>query len=253
MRLITVQDRDAVCLKAAGLIADMVRSRTRCVLGLPTGGTAVGVYRELAAIHEEGLSFAGVVTFNLDEYLGLSCADPHSYHRFMAEHFFDKVDIKKDNIHIPDGAAADPDAECAGYERKILEAGGIDLLVGGTGENGHIAFNEPFSSLASRTRVVPLSGSTLRANSRFFGGGEPPRKALTMGIGTILDAKQVLIIAVGKGKAEAVRAGLEGPISHACPISALQLHRDALMLCDEEAASGLNPETRAYFAGQCPQ
>jgi glucosamine-6-phosphate deaminase len=220
------------------------------VLGLPTGGSPLGVYRELIRFHQsEGLSFASVITFNMDEYSGLCADHPQSYHRFMKDNFFSHIDIRPENTHILDGMAADSETECASFEQKIIDAGGIDLFLGGVGEDGHIAFNEPFSSLGSRTRVKTLTSNTRNANARFFGGdvSKVPATALTVGIGTIMDAAEVLFIATGKNKAQALRDGIEGAVSHACPLSVLQLHQRSIIVCDEEAASALKAETVQYF------
>ncbi|MDR0388556.1 MAG: glucosamine-6-phosphate deaminase [Spirochaetaceae bacterium] len=255
MRLIIEKNYEAVSLWTARYIAAKIAAfrpapERPFVLGLPTGGSPLGVYRELIRLHQsEGLSFASVLTFNMDEYSGLGAEDPRSYHRFMADNFFSHIDIKPENTHILDGLAADSDAECAAFEQKILDSGGVELFLGGVGEDGHIAFNEPFSSLHSRTRVKTLTWSTRNANARFFGGDSAsvPATALTVGIGTIMDARELLIIASGKNKAQALRNGIEGAVSHACPLSVLQLHRRSIMVCDEDAACALKDETVQYF------
>ena len=215
--------------------------RGGAVLGCATGSTPIGLYQRLTARHaEESLDFSGVTTFNLDEYVGLPPEHPQSYWRFMREHLFDHVDIAADRIHIPDGMAADLDAACAAYEQCIEEAGGIDLQILGIGSNAHLAFNEPGSSLGSRTRVQTLTGKTLADNARFFGEGETqPRTAVTMGLGTIMEARKLLMMASGTGKAAAVRDALEGPVTAMCPASVLQMHPHAHILLDEEAASAL--------------
>jgi glucosamine-6-phosphate deaminase len=220
------------------------------VLGLPTGSTPLGIDRELIRLHKTGfLSFAPVITFNMDEYSGLGKDHPQSYYRFMWDNFFNHIDIKAENTHILNGVAADPPAECAAYEEKIARCGGVELFLGGVGEDGHIAFNEPYSSLSSRTRIKTLTEDTRKANARFFGGdlSKVPGTALTVGIGTIMDAREVLIVVSGRGKARALKNAVEGPVSHACPLSALQLHPRAVIACDEEAASLLGEETIRYF------
>jgi glucosamine-6-phosphate deaminase len=220
-------------------------------LGLPTGSTPLGLYQELIRLHrEEGLSFAPVVTFNMDEYRGLGPDHPRSFRYFMQKHFFDHIDLRPENIHFLSGLCPDEEAECAAYEEQIRLAGGIELFLGGAGEDGHLAFNEPYSSLSSRTRLKTLTQGTRQANARFFEGdlSQVPRTALTVGIGTILDAREVLIAASGQAKAEAVRQGVEGPVSHRCPLSALQLHPRAALLCDRDAAARLAPETLDYFS-----
>jgi glucosamine-6-phosphate deaminase len=234
-------DYDAISERAARLVSEEIRRRPAAVLGCATGSTPIGLYQRLISRHaEEGLDFSGVTTFNLDEYVGLPPEHPQSYWRFMREHFFDQVGIAADRIHIPDGMAADLDAACAAYERSIEEAGGIDLQILGIGSNAHLAFNEPGSSLGSRTRVQILTEKTLADNARFFGEGEaPPREAVTMGLGTIMEARKLLMLASGTGKAAAVRDALEGPVTAMCPASVLQMHPHAHILLDEAAASAL--------------
>lgn len=239
MRVIILPDPDAVSRRAAGFIADLVRQRPACVLGLATGGTPLGTYRELIRLHrEEDLSFAQVTTFNLDEYVGLGPTHPQSYRHFMQSSLFDHVNIPAANTHVPDGRATDFATFCQQYETQIAHAGGIDLQLLGVGTDGHIAFNEPGSSLASRTRLKSLTSETIRDNARFFGSEEAvPRLAVTMGVGTILDAKRCLLLACGTAKAEAVRDTIEGPITAQVTATALQLHRDVIMVIDEAAAS----------------
>lgn len=220
------------------------------VLGLPTGSTPLGTYLELIKLHKEGVvSFADVVTFNMDEYVGLPEDHPQSYHSFMWNNFFNHVDIKPENVNILDGNATDLRRECREYEEKIAAAGGIDLFLGGVGSDGHIAFNEPFSSLSSRTRMKTLIHQTRIDNSRFFGGKleNVPRNALTVGIGTITDARQLLILAVGENKALAVKMGIEGAYSHMWTISAIQVHPKAMVVCDEKAVQALSSRTVDYF------
>jgi len=238
---------------AAKIIADYVRSKPDCVLGLATGSTPIGTYRELVRMHrEEGLDFSQVKTFNLDEYLGIGIDldKPYdldqSYARFMHEELFKHINIKKENIHIPDGRTKDPEKHCAWYEEEIKKAGGIDLQLLGLGGDGHWGFNEPGSSLASRTRVVVLTEQTLDDNYNAFykkaniARSEMPHCAITMGIGTILDAKNILMIVNGAKKADIVARCLEGPVTSQVTASAIQLHRgDIKVVLDEAAASKL--------------
>ena len=203
------------------------------VLGLPTGSTPIGTYKELIKLHKAGkVSFANVITFNMDEYVGIPENHPQSYHTFMWENFFSHIDIKKENVNILNGNAADLEAECAAYEAKIKKVGGIHLFMGGIGPDGHIAFNEPCSSLASRTRVKTLTMDTIIANSRFFDNdiNKVPKTALTVGVGTIMDSKEVIIIVNGHGKARALQNGIEGAVSHMWTISALQTHPKVIIL-----------------------
>ncbi len=220
------------------------------VLGLPTGSTPIGMYQELIKLYKEGkVSFENVVTFNMDEYIGLSPSHPQSYHYFMWENFFKHIDIKKENVNILDGLTKNYAKECQDYEDKIRRYGKIHLFVGGVGEDGHIAFNEPASSLSSRTRVKTLTQDTIKANSRFFDNNlaKVPTTALTVGVGTIMDAEEVLIIANGNKKAKAVYYAIEGIINHLWTISVLQMHRYAIIVCDEEATTKLSPEIVKYF------
>ena len=228
-------------LIAARHVARLVREKPDAVLGLATGSTPLAVYRELARLHrDEGLDFGRVTTFNLDEYVGLSPEHPASYHAFMREHFFDHVNVAPERIHIPDGLAPDIPAFCAEYEKRIHAAGGIDLQLLGIGSDGHIGFNEPSSSLASRTRIKTLTAETRRDNAAAFGHPEKvPLHVITMGVGTIMDARQVFILAFGEKKADAVAAAVEGPISAMNPASILQMHPFAKCLIDEAAAAGL--------------
>ncbi|MFW5479978.1 MAG: glucosamine-6-phosphate deaminase [Prevotella sp.] len=220
------------------------------VLGLPTGSSPEGMYAVLVKACKEGrVSFKNVVTFNMDEYVGLPENHPESYHSFMARNLFDHVDCPKENIHILNGNAEDLEAECASYEQKIKEAGGIDLFLGGIGPDGHIAFNEPFSSLTSRTRVKSLTTDTIIANSRFFDNDvtKVPRHALTVGVGTVMDAREVMILVNGHHKARALQAAVEGPVTQAWTISALQQHPHAIIVADEAATDELKVGTYKYF------
>lgn len=220
------------------------------VLGLPTGSTPLDMYRELIELNQAGkLSFVNVITFNMDEYVGLAEDHPESYHYYMWENFFRHIDIPHGNVNILDGNASDLDAECERYEAKIASYGGIHLQLGGVGENGHIAFNEPWSSLSSKTRSKDLEESTIIANSRFFAGdiGKTPKLALTIGIDTIMQAKEVIIMARGVAKAPAVAEAIEGAISSMWPVTALQNHRKALILSDDKAIHDLKVRTVKYF------
>lgn len=220
------------------------------VLGLPTGGTPLEAYKHLIAMHKAGqVSFKNVVTFNMDEYVGLPQEHPESYHTFMYKNFFDHVDIPRENINLLNGNAPDVDAECRQYEAKIKSYGKINLFMGGVGIDGHIAFNEPASSLASRTRIKTLTEDTRIANSRFFGGDVSlvPKFALTVGVGTLLDAEEVMILVTGHAKAQALEAAVEGNINHMWTISCLQLHAKAVMVCDEPSTMELKVKTVKYF------
>lgn len=220
------------------------------VLGLPTGSSPEGMYAALVKANKEGrVSFRHVLTFNMDEYVGLPESHPESYHSFMARNLFDHIDCPKENIHILNGNAKDLEGECAGYEQKIKEAGGIDLFIGGIGPDGHIAFNEPFSSLVSRTRVKTLTTDTIIANSRFFDNdvNKVPKHALTVGVGTVMDAREVMILVNGHHKARALQAAVEGPVTQAWTISALQQHAHSIIVADEAATDELKVGTYRYF------
>lgn len=220
------------------------------VLGLPTGSSPIGMYKNLVKACQEGrVSFKNVVTFNMDEYVGLPEEHPESYHSFMATNLFNHIDCPKENIHILNGNAEDLEAECERYEAMICEAGGIDLFIGGIGPDGHIAFNEPFSSLTSRTRQKTLTTDTIIANSRFFEGdvNKVPKTALTVGVGTVMDAREVMILVNGHGKTRALQAAVEGPVTQAWTISALQTHRHGIIVCDEAATDELKVATYKYF------
>ncbi len=247
MRVLIEEDYDAMSRKAAEFVAEIVRRKPNCVLGLATGSTPIGLYKELSRLNrDEGLDFSGVVTFNLDEYYGLPPDHEQSYRYFMEEQLFQHLNPRPRQTHVPDGLAEDPEAYCEQYEQMIRDAGGIDLQVLGIGGDGHIAFNEPSSSLGSRTRLKTLTEETVQDNSRFFGSmDEVPRFALTMGVGTILEAQQCLILASGVNKAKVVHLALEGPLTAEVTASALQLHRDTIAVFDEDAACEL--ERREYY------
>lgn len=256
MRVIIKNDKQAVAEWAAQYVAYKINqfkptAKRPFVLGLPTGSTPLGMYAELIKMFREGkLSFANVVTFNMDEYIGLAPDHPQSYHYFMQENFFKHIDIKPKNVHILDGLTKNYAKECADFEFEMRRLGGVNLFIGGVGEDGHIAFNEPFSSLRSRTRVKTLTESTIKANSRFFEGDlkKVPTQALTVGIQTIMDAEEVMILATGKNKANALKHGIEGAVSHVWTVSALQEHPHGIIVCDRDAVSSLEPQTTAYFA-----
>lgn len=223
------------------------------VLGLPTGGTPVGMYKRLVQFYKDGiLSFENVVTFNMDEYVGLDKDNPQSYWRYMHDNLFDHVNIKPENVNMLNGMVKNEKEEieeCKRYEEKIASYGGIDLFVGGIGPDGHIAFNEPGSSLSSRTRSKELTKDTIIANSRFFGGDltKVPKVSLTVGVGTVMDAKEVLILVNGASKARALHYAVEEGINHMWTISALQLHRNGIIVSDEDATLELKVGTYRYF------
>lgn len=227
--------------EAARIMARQVWTKPDSVLGLATGSTPIGVYSILASLHREsGLDFSRVKTFNLDEYVGLASDHPHSYREFMRQHLFSKINVAPANVHFPDGETSDVPAHCEAYEAAIRASGGIDLQLLGIGSDGHIGFNEPSSSLASRTRIKTLTPQTVKDNARFFGAVDlVPRHVITMGVGTIMDARACLLLAFGEGKAGAVAGMAEGPITADLPASALQMHRVCKLIVDEAAASKL--------------
>lgn len=255
MRLIPLSSATQVSQWAARHIADRITAfgpgaERPFVLGLPTGGTPLATYRELIRLHRAGeVSFRHVVTFNMDEYVGLPQTHPQSYHHFMHEHFFSHVDIQPGNINLLDGNAPDLEAECRRYEDKIRQYGKIHLFMGGVGSDGHIAFNEPASSLSSRTRIKTLTEDTRLANSRFFDNDpeQVPRMALTVGVGTLLDAEEIMILVTGHNKAQALQAAVEGSVNHLWTVSALQLHPRGLIVCDTPATMELKVKTVRYF------
>ncbi|MBQ3226523.1 MAG: glucosamine-6-phosphate deaminase [Clostridia bacterium] len=233
MKIIECTDYNEMSKVAAGFIAAQVTLKPNCVLGLATGSTPIGMYE---AVAEMGLDFSKVTTFNLDEYYPIEQKNSQSYHYFMTENFYSKVNLKKENIFIPCGEAKDPDAECKAYEEKIEAHGGIDLQVLGIGQNGHIGFNEPDSTLFAYTHVTGLTQNTIEANSRFFDSiDEVPTKALTMGVATILKSKRIILLASGANKADAVRALTSGIIDPMCPASLLAAHNDVTIIADKAA------------------
>ena len=219
-------------------------------LGCPTGSSPLGLYKHLIKMNQAGkVSFQNVITFNMDEYVGLPEEHPESYHSFMWTNFFSHIDIKKENVHILNGNAPDLEAECAQYEAAIQAAGGIDLFMGGIGPDGHIAFNEPGSSLTSRTRVKTLTTDTIIANSRFFENdiNKVPKTALTVGVGTVMDSREVMILANGHGKARALAHAIEGAVSQMWTVSVLQMHPKGIIVCDDAACDEMTYGTVKYF------
>ena len=255
MRLIIQPSYEKISKWAASYVAASINKFKPAadkpfVLGLPTGSSPLGMYKELIQLHKDGkVSFANVVTFNMDEYIGIAEDHPQSYHSFMWANFFSHVDVKKENVNILNGNVSNAEEECRRYEEKIKSYGKINLFVGGIGPDGHIAFNEPGSSLASRTRVKTLTTDTVIANSRFFDNdmNKVPKTALTVGVGTILDAEEVLIIANGHSKARALYHAVEGSINQMWTISALQLHPKGIIVCDDAATVELKVGTVSYF------
>jgi len=247
MDIVICRNYDALSRAAARVVADLVNHKPDAVLGFATGSSPVGLYKELIRLHEEeGLDFSKVTTFNLDEYVGLPGDHPQSYRHFMNQNLFDHINIPVQNTHVPSGTSANHAASCEWYEKRIRDAGGIDLQVLGIGSDGHIAFNEPGSSLGSRTRMVTLTEQTIDDNSRFFKRkSDVPRHAISMGVGTILEARKLLMVASGKNKAAALAAAVEGPITSMITASALQLHPEAIVFADDDAAAGL--KMRAYY------
>ncbi len=255
MRLIIQPDAEHIAQWSAAYIVSRINQFQPTedklfVLGLPTGSSPLGVYKKLIEYHKAGkVSFRNVVTFNMDEYIGLPENHTQSYHTFMYENFFKHIDIQKHNIHIPNGNAACLQTECEEYEAQIKKFGKIHLFMGGVGPDGHIAFNEPGSSLSSRTRIKTLTTDTILANARFFDGdtSQVPKTALTVGVGTIMDAEEVLILVNGLHKARALYHAVEGSINHIWTISALQLHPKGIIVCDDAATVELKVGTVNYF------
>ena len=253
MRVVIQKNYENMSKWAAQHIADAINAHKEArpfILGLPTGSSPIGVYKELAAMNKAGkVSFKNVVTFNMDEYVGLPESHPESYHSFMFTNFFNHIDIPRENINILNGNAPNLKAECQRYEDKIKSYGGIDLFMGGIGVDGHIAFNEPFSSLVSRTRQKTLTTDTRIVNSRFFDNNpeKVPATALTVGVGTVMDAKEVIILINGHNKARALQHTVEEGVSQMWTCSALQLHPKAIIACDEAACDELKVSTYRYF------
>jgi len=253
MRLIIHPDHEKASRWTAKYIADKINSYQKdipFILGLPTGSSPLIIYREFIRMYsEKKLSFKNVHTFNMDEYIGLPSDHPQSYRNFMMVNLFNHIDIDHKNIHTLDGMAEDPVNECELYENEIIKEGGIELFLGGMGSDGHIAFNEPGSSLTSRTRIKTLTQETKAANARFFGGdiSKVPGTALTVGVGTVMDSREVVIIVSGRSKARALRAVVEEGISQMWTLSCLQMHPKAVIVCDEDATEELKVGTVKYF------
>jgi len=241
MQIIISETYEELSKAAASTVAKTLNSKPNAVLGLATGSTPLGLYKELIRMHkDEGLDFSQVSTFNLDEYVGLRADHPQSYHYFMNENLFNHINIARQNVYIPSGTTDNYEAFCRWYEQRIVDCGGIDLQVLGIGSDGHIAFNEPTSSLGSRTRIKTLAEPTITDNARFFDKPEDvPIYAITMGVGTILEARKIILVANGEGKADAVAGAIEGPVTSMCTASALQLHPDVTYFLDRAAASKL--------------
>lgn len=239
MRIYRTKDYKEMSRKAANLISAQVILKPDCVLGLATGSTPIGIYDQLVEWYlKKDIDFSEVTTVNLDEYRGLSRNNPQSYYYFMHSHFFDRVNIRPEQTFIPDGTCEDSERECRRYEEKLRSLGGIDMQLLGLGHNGHIGFNEPAESFAKATHCVDLTQSTIEANKRFFESEDQvPRQAYTMGIGTILQAKKILLVASGEDKAQAVRKSLFGPVTPSVPASVLQIHPDVTIVADEAALS----------------
>jgi glucosamine-6-phosphate deaminase len=247
MEVIINADYDQMSKAAAQMVAEVVNNKPNAVLGLATGSTPLGLYGELIRMHrDEGLDFSQVRTFNLDEYVGLPANHDQSYHYFMHENLLKHINVSRDNVHIPSGTTHNYQAFCQWYEQRIIECGGIDIQILGIGSDGHIAFNEPGSSLASRTRLKTLAEQTIDDNARFFQQREDvPIYAITMGVGTILEAKELILLANGVNKAPALAAAVEGPVTSMITASALQLHPSATVFVDEGAAGNL--KMRQYY------
>ena len=250
MEVVICKTKEEASKLAAAMITAQVKKNPRTVLGLATGSTPVLMYREMAKAVKAGkVSYKQVKSWNLDEYVGLPGTHDQSYRYFMDENLFKLIDIQRKNTHVLNGLAKDLDAECRAYEAQIKKAGGIDLQVLGIGSDGHIAFNEPGTSLESRTSCVYLTPSTIKDNARLFFKGkekEVPTRALSMGVGTIREARKIVLLAFGKNKQDAVKGCVEGPVSQFCTASALQMHNDCWIFCDEEAAAKL--KLRKYYA-----
>lgn len=255
MRVIILEDYASVSKWAAEYVVKKINEKQPTpenpfVLGCPTGSSPLGMYKELINMNHQGkVSFANVVTFNMDEYVGLPQEHPESYHSFMWNNFFNHIDIKKENVHILNGNALSLEEECLRYEQAIVDAGGIDLFMGGIGPDGHIAFNEPGTSLSSRTHIAKLNNDTIIANSRFFDNNVDlvPKMALTVGVATVMSAKEVMIICNGHNKARALRHAIEEGVNHMWTISALQMHPEGLIVCDEAACAEIKVGTYKYF------
>lgn len=241
MRIVIAKDYEDMSVRAAMIVAGQVCLKPASVLGLATGSTPLLMYKKLIRMHcQAGLDFSEALTFNLDEYLGLSSSDEHSYHWYMNHNFFNHVNVQRENIHIPDGMAQDIERECREYDRKILGCGGIDLQILGIGTNGHIGFNEPDIKFEATTHKVKLDLETVTANSRFFADfNDVPRYAVSMGIKTIMHAKKILLLANGENKADAIYRAIYGGITPEIPASILQLHQDVTVIIEQSAAKDI--------------
>ena len=255
MRVIIQKDSAGVGAWAAAYVTSQIKAfkptaKKPFVMGLPTGSSPLGMYKELVRLNQaKQVDFSNVVTFNMDEYVGIPQNHPQSYYTFMWENLFSHINIKKANVNILNGNAKDLDKECANYEKKIAGYGGIEVFCGGIGPDGHIAFNEPGSSLASRTRVKTLTYDTIIANSRFFDGNinKVPKTALTVGVGTVMDARKVMIMVLGHNKARALQQAVENGVNHMWTVSCLQLHPRGIIVCDEDATEEMRVGTVKYF------
>lgn len=255
MRVVILDDYALMSRWAANYVAEKINQKQPTVnkpfvLGCPTGASPLGMYEELIRLNKAGkVSFKHVVTFNMDEYVALPKEHPESYHSFMWNNFFNHIDINPENVHILNGNAPDLIAECNAYEEAIASYGGIDLFLGGIGPDGHIAFNEPGSSLSSKTRIKTLTTDTIIANSRFFGGdiNQVPKQALTVGVGTVMAAKEVLVLCNGHNKARALKHAIEESINHMWTVSAIQMHSHGIIVCDEPACAEIKVGTFKYF------
>lgn len=248
MRVYITKDYDELSKRAAAIVAQQIRQKPNSVLGLPTGSTPIGPYKELIRMHrEEGLDFSKVTTFNMDEYYGLSPDHEQSYHYFMRQNLFNHINIDPRNVHIPNGRAEDVNAFCQWYEDEIRRRGGIDLQLAGIGSDGHIAFNEPGSSLGSRTRIKTLTQQTIEDNARFFEKPEDvPQYALTVGVGTVMEARKILFMANGEKKADIIAKFIEGPVTAEVTASVLQMHPWVTVILDKAAGSRL--KRKDYYA-----
>ena len=238
MKIVVAKNYEELSKVAANEMAEVVKSNPKAILGLATGGSPIGMYKELIRMNKEGeIDFSNITTVNLDEYVGLSGDHPQSYRYFMNDNLFNHININKDNTYVPNGLAENIEEECKNYDNKIAQLGGTDIQLLGIGNNGHIAFNEPDENLVSGTHLTNLTQDTIEANARFFDSiDEVPKTALTMGLGGIMKSKKILVIASGESKAEAVKAMLSGKISTNMPVSMLQMHRDVTLVIDEAAA-----------------
>jgi len=241
MQIVILENAEAVAIHGAEVFIQKLQKKPNAVFGLATGSTPLALYKKLIAANQnKTVSFSEASSFNLDEYLGLAGEHPQSYRHFMQEHLFNHVDIHSDNTHVPPGDAENPIQACKEYDELITQKGGIDIQLLGIGRNGHIGFNEPSSGLSSRTRVKTLTPATIADNARFFSEDEfQPHLSITMGIGTIMDSRKVMLLATGSSKADAIYATVEGPLSASCPASALQMHQDVMLIIDKAAAEKL--------------